>query len=133
MTSATTPSGSVTSSTPVSGYDGYKAFDRNYSTYFASTASDQWVMYEFPAAVCVRGFSIYSRNDGTFNLLGLNNTSDAGTQIGSIVIGSGGDGTTATEVWASNVNNSTKYKYYKLVKQSGGNIGIHNMYLVGTE
>ena len=56
MTSATTPSGSVSSSSTASGYDAYKSFDGNTSTGWLAQGSTTpaWVAYQFETPKVVR-------------------------------------------------------------------------------
>ena len=53
MTSPTTPSGVVTSTTPASGYEGYKAFDNNLSTQFRTSGAvySAFIQYQFTSPV----------------------------------------------------------------------------------
>ena len=59
MTSATTPSGTVSGSTMNSSYPAWKAFDRNTSTYASLSTSDKrgFVQYDFGSAVKISNFS----------------------------------------------------------------------------
>lgn len=66
MTSATTPSGTVTQSGVYSSYYGWKAFDGNDTTFWnAFYDANTWLAYEFPTAKTVRRCKILTKDIGT--------------------------------------------------------------------
>ena len=60
MTSNTTPSGKAFSSSPANGWEAYRAFDGNDSTFFGSQTSEVYIGYEFVNKVCVKKLYSYT-------------------------------------------------------------------------
>lgn len=66
MTSATLPSGTVTSSGFTATFDAFKAFDNDPESYYLSSVQQTgWVQYQFPAGVVINGYSIQSPHRST--------------------------------------------------------------------
>lgn len=70
MTGFTTPSGVVSSSTPESGGEAWKAFDRNVATGFSVSDTDPspWIQYEFESAQRVEAYYISLQNSGPVDM-----------------------------------------------------------------
>ena len=112
MTSDTTPSG-VCSAYPVqTGYDAYKAFDGDESTFWASGARSGWIQYEFPTPKIVNKVSwldsTTTQRTGTFKIQASND----GFVSETVDLYSG----TATGISGeASFSNSTAYKYYRFL------------------
>ena len=113
MTSNTTPSGVVSaSSESTSGYEGYKAFDGNDSTYWiggnSTTGNYQWLKYDFGRNVTIYSNYIKVRtNDIKAKIQGSNDNSNW-TDINSLK-------TYSAETGTSDVATSpASYRYYRV-------------------
>lgn len=124
MTSNSAPSGVVTASSYLDNQDAwapYRAFHYkpitntsvdNRGWLAQSGTSDAWIKYEFPQAVVIKVWQIYSRygtGEKTFSLYGSNDDSNytpLDTQTASY---------DDVKVWS--FSNDTAYKYYKVIVQ----------------
>ncbi|WP_240419205.1 discoidin domain-containing protein [Paenibacillus periandrae] len=128
MTSATTPSGIVTSSTEYSGTPAWKAFDGNKLYYDGSTyrawgtnSSTGWIAYEFPTAKIISKYVIYygtQNANGYVNAINPKNWTFEGTIDGNnwVVL----DTQTNITSWITGQEkaftfiNNTPYKRYRI-------------------
>ena len=119
MTSATEPSGTVTTSHETSGQEGFHAFDRN------TSGANQWngnnsgaasLTYQFPSAKQITAYSIQNRDGNTngaadtWQFQGSNNGSDF-TTIQTI---SSAQSFGAGELKTYFPNNDTSYTHYRI-------------------
>ena len=119
MTSATEPSGTVTTSHETSGQEGFHAFDRN------TSGANQWngnnsgaasLTYQFPSAKQITAYSIQNRDGNTngaadtWQFQGSNNGSDF-TTIQTI---SSAQSFGAGELKTYFPNNNTSYTHYRI-------------------
>lgn len=127
MTSNTTPSGTVTCSTPFnSSYDGYKAFDGNGSTEFVTQDGDtgRHITYEFPTPVVpdrmyYRIVNAYNRNTDWL----LQGSLDGTTWDTFLTIPRNTSGDPVSGVMAEgtiDINSSkNSYKYFRAITNKG--------------
>lgn len=128
MTSNTTPSGEVITSSNISGFDGYKAFDENTSSSWrvnSASLNGSYIIYHFTSQVRVNKVVNNYRTDRgsvvkytVWELYGSNDNVSY-TDIGEI--NANGDGVNTTNILA----NSNKYSYYKLVCKSASASGTN--------
>lgn len=126
MTSATAPSGEVITSSNVSGFDGYKAFDNNASTSWrvnSNVLNGSYIIYHFTSQVRVNKVVNNYRTGSSsvvkftdWELYGSNDNVSY-TDIGEI--NANGDDANVINILA----NSNKYSYYKLVCKSASASG----------
>lgn len=121
MTSASTPSGTVSCSTAYSGTNGWYAFDKNLSTQYISnsTGDDLYVQYMFPSKI--HAYIAYvavtsngsTTTDMTYKIQGSNN----GSSWTDII-----DNQTVSVINTSNTikkhTMNKEYKYFRLLKVS---------------
>ena len=114
MTSATAPSGIVTSSSVYGAYANWKAFDKIYNTYWNSEipgVMPQWICYQFTSPKIIKAYSIvaydinYSPKDWTFE--GSNDGSDW-------VVLDTRSGKTNWSIDSFSCVNTTAYEYYRI-------------------
>lgn len=115
MINNTTPSGVASASSEVSGYQAYKAFDNNDSTWWnANGGAGQWLQYKFTKKVCVKKLSATNKNStakmGVFKLQGSND-GNSYTDIATIDAKASGSVT-------KNIVNTNYYQYYRVVNVS---------------
>ena len=112
MTSNTTPSGYVASASSIygSGYEAYKAFDNNASTFWNASGSSDYIQIEFPTAVVikyVRALVQDSNKIGTYKIQASNDGFSSDVH----------DLTDTLSMTSVNVetflNNDVAYKYYR--------------------
>lgn len=109
MTSNTTPSGEAFTATTISGYEPYKAFDDNSSTFGSvKNTVDEFIGYEFPNPIVAKALSIFAEtsNEPEFYIEGSDSKNGQYTVLGTF------SGTGALK--SVSINNSTPYKCYRL-------------------
>ena len=129
MTSNTTPSGVVsTSSNYDSNYVGWRAFDQNVTTAWASsssaTVSTSWIQYKFVQSVLVRKIKLTVNYSGTGPKYGVGKFSLYGSDDGStwyVLLEDATVNESTTEItpegkasFEVNINNNKYYLYYRL-------------------
>ena len=127
MTANTAPYGVTSASNVSSGYEAYKAFNEDYSTYWVSgqTTVPRWIQYQFTSPVCVRKFKVHF------------NTNPTST---TYVVQGSNDGSTFTDISDSitdtsrfnehNIDNENYYLYYRInitAQTTSGTIGQINI------
>ena len=128
MTSDTTPSGEVITSSNISGFEGYKAFDENTSNSWrvnSNVLNGSYIIYHFTSQVRVNKVVNNYRTGSSsvvkftdWELYGSNDNVSY-TDIGEI--NANGDGANVTNI----LSNSNKYSYYKLVCKSASASGTN--------
>lgn len=128
MTSNTTPSGEVITSSNISGFEGYKAFNENTSNSWrvnSNVLNGSYIIYHFTSQVRVNKVVNNYRTGSSavvkftdWELYGSNDNVSY-TDIGEI--NANGDGANVTNILA----NSNKYSYYKLVCKSASASGTN--------
>lgn len=120
MTSATTPSGQVSASSTTSGWDAYRAFDKNTGVGWAATGTSGWIQYMFTSAIQVNMLKLYNGNpyEGNkgvkdFKIQGSDDNS-TWTDIYSGIASN----SSVTTLQKFNFANRNKYKYYRLSAQN---------------
>ena len=116
MTSASAPYGAVSAGSAYSGYDAYKAFNGDMTTYWcanravSSGSNTDYIVYKFTNPTCVK--KLYERFTGTieetaFVLGGSNDgTNYDSLTVSEMISGDGG--------WYRTVTNNNYYLYYKV-------------------
>lgn len=117
MTSNTTPSGEVSATSAMSGYEAYKAFDNNTSTaWIASSGSsgfDMSLTYQFANAVCAKVAKVLVYHDGNAHAKNYSiEVSNDGSTYTALTSGVFENITTTQTVDLS--SNTTEYQYYRL-------------------
>lgn len=140
MTSATTPSGTVSASTQnTPAYEAYKAFDGNKSTFWLSTnnSGSSWLQYEFPTAICIKKVELYIAKSTTNTALYLDSITGANDGEPTTLyntqtrINSNAENVTTTLILAENNNSYKKIRLNTSI--SGANSYADEVQFYGRE
>lgn len=133
MTSNTTPSGTCSANISPSGFEPYKAFDKDTSTRWASSSGNgSWLEYDFGATKTVKAFSVYPLYHSSNTLLLKSYKIQGSNDNFSSDINDLYEETlsnTNVGVVQRNFTNAVNYRYYRLLATSNsyytsGDIGI---------
>lgn len=118
MTGASSPSGTASADTAVTGYEAYYGFnDTSTKGWYVNNASysTHWIKYEFPSATIARATMVeVIQNSGsataTYALKGSNDDSTWDTLISSATASNN-----RSDVWTNfqTINSPKSYKYYR--------------------